>query len=202
MADTPRADWQVMTQAIVLANEEGYGAPAFLTDLVKGFRCWIVVDRVLFRFHSSKNGWLTLVEGTALIRYFIVNHGRMASADAKLMLRIHGISACGTSSSRGGTFAREGGDGGSAASSPAPHVGAASLPSSAQRWAGGGAHTRTCSGADSAVGCRDVSPSPPSSSPLGSEQVAVHQWAAIEEFSARLDSVRGRLPFTDLSDSS
>lgn len=33
----PKAGWQVMTQAIVLAGDDGNGSPAFVTDLVQGF---------------------------------------------------------------------------------------------------------------------------------------------------------------------
>ena len=206
-AGTRRADLQVMAQAIVLANKDCYGTPAFLTDLVKGFRCWIVVDGVLFHFHSDKNSWLSLAEGTALIRYFIANHGRVKEADAKMMLRNRGAGSGGSSSSAGGgAIAR--GSGGDSNSSDLPeptfHSGAAGLPSSAQRWQGGGSHRRTCShgasgfGVDSAMtqglhSSASSPSSPPSSSPLSSEEVAEYQRASFEEFSAKLDFVRESL---------
>ena len=100
-----KSDSQVMTQSFVLAGDGVDGPPAFF---VTGFRCWIVIDSILFRFHPFDTpgspkvlGWLQLFEGVALIRYFIENHGRMAAEDKAELLRTRrGWS--GTSGSGGG----------------------------------------------------------------------------------------------------
>ena len=44
--------------------------PVFFTDMVTGFRGWIVIDCVLYYLHPD-NGLLSLADGVALIRYFL-----------------------------------------------------------------------------------------------------------------------------------
>lgn len=85
-----KSDFQIMMQAIVLAGEGGCGSPAFVTDFRQGFRCWIVVNDILFHFHPPDTkegpGWLALADGVALIRYFIKHHGRMAPEDLDALM--------------------------------------------------------------------------------------------------------------------
>lgn len=133
-----KSDAQVMTQAVVLAGDGVDGPPAFVTDLVTGFRCWIVIDSILFRFHPADKpgppkvlGWLQLSEGVALIRYFIENHGRMAAEDKAELLRSR-RGGGGTSSTGGG-----GASGGGSSSAPPDDFGPSSSAPS-ERGAGSG----------------------------------------------------------------
>jgi hypothetical protein len=56
-------------QAIAFASKRK-AVPAFLTDMAAGFRCWIVIDGVLYYLHHDEAP-LSLLEGVALIRYFL-----------------------------------------------------------------------------------------------------------------------------------
>lgn len=124
-----KSDVQIMTQAVVLAGDGVNGAPAFVTDLVTGFRCWIVIDGILFRFHPADKpgqpkvlGWLNLADGAALVRYFIRNHGRMSAADEAALLRSRrdgggvGIGSAGDGGASGGGSSS--GDGGGSRGGP------------------------------------------------------------------------------------
>ena len=133
------AECQVMSQAIALTDDDGYGYPTFLTDFVTGFRCWLVIRKVLFHFHPS-HGWLTLAEGTALVRYFITHGGRMKPDDQHSLLERYdggsgggpggsggmgGSTSGGRGSSSSGRGGRGGGGGSIGGSSPASGVGRA-----------------------------------------------------------------------------
>ena len=48
----------------------GRAVPVFFTDLVGGFRGWIVIGGRLFNLHPPERD-LTLAEGVALIRLFL-----------------------------------------------------------------------------------------------------------------------------------
>lgn len=135
-----------MTQAVVLAGEGAYGSPAFVTDLSTGFRCWIVVDSILFRLHPADIpgpprvcGFLTLAEGVALIRYFIENHGRMAADDRDALLRSRRGGGNASGSAGGGSSTGGGGASGYRAPRDEDSAGTGPAPSTpAESGAGAG----------------------------------------------------------------
>ena len=56
-------------QAMAFASKRK-SVPVFFTDMVSGFRCWIVIANGLYYLHPG--GCLSLCEGVALMRYFLV----------------------------------------------------------------------------------------------------------------------------------
>jgi hypothetical protein len=136
---TLRSACQVMAQAIALTDDKGFGKPAFLTDLVCGFRCWLVVDRVLFRFHPSSDEWLTLSEGVALIRYFIVHAGRLDREFQAELLRCH---RDGSGHARDGSGGSRGGSGGAGGSGRGGSAGSSSGSGGSRGGSGGGGSGR------------------------------------------------------------
>jgi hypothetical protein len=109
-AEKLKASFQVQAQAVAFMDYAGFGGPAFLTDLVTGFRGWMVVDSTLFSFHP-RGEWLTLNQGVSLIRYF-VDRGRMTHAD-KIQLVGGSAHTGGSRNGDGGGdgIDREGGEG-------------------------------------------------------------------------------------------
>ena len=55
-------------QAIAFASKRK-SVPVFFTDMVSGFRCWIVIGSGLYYLHPGAS--LSLCEGVALMRYFL-----------------------------------------------------------------------------------------------------------------------------------
>jgi hypothetical protein len=59
-------------QAIAFENLSQRSIPVFFTDMSSGFKCWIVVESKLYYLHKEDGQSLTLTEGIALMRYFLV----------------------------------------------------------------------------------------------------------------------------------
>jgi len=57
-------------QAMAFASKRK-SVPVFITDMATGFRCWIVIGKGLYFLHPPGDG-LSLAEGVALMRYFLV----------------------------------------------------------------------------------------------------------------------------------
>jgi hypothetical protein len=55
-------------QAIAFASKRK-SVPVFFTDMMSGFRCWIVIANGLYYLHPEES--LSLCEGVALMRYFL-----------------------------------------------------------------------------------------------------------------------------------
>lgn len=59
-------------QAIAFANLSQRSVPVFITDMSTGFKCWIVIDSKMYYLHHIDGQCLSLTEGVALMRYFLV----------------------------------------------------------------------------------------------------------------------------------
>jgi len=68
-------------QAITFASKRK-SVPVFFTDMVSGFRCWIVIANGLYYLHPG--GCLSLREGVALMRYFL-SRSEMDGSTAKVV---------------------------------------------------------------------------------------------------------------------
>jgi hypothetical protein len=70
-------------QAFAFAARSGGRAPPpiIMTDMATGFRCWVVIDSVLYYLHPASRD-LSLAEGVALIRLFLarLNAGHVPCA--------------------------------------------------------------------------------------------------------------------------
>jgi hypothetical protein len=58
--------------AIAFANLSRRSIPVFITDMSSGFKCWIFIESKLYYLHRIDGQCLTLIEGIALMRYFLV----------------------------------------------------------------------------------------------------------------------------------
>ena len=68
-------------QAITFASKRK-SVPVFFTDMVSGFRCWIVIANGLYYLHPGE--CLSLREGVALMRYFL-SRSEMDGSTAKVV---------------------------------------------------------------------------------------------------------------------
>ena len=59
-------------QAIAFANLSQRSVPTFITDMSTGFKCWIVIDSKIYYLCHINGRCLSLAEGVALMRYFLV----------------------------------------------------------------------------------------------------------------------------------
>lgn len=76
------------THAIALSSFQGYtsGQPVFMTDMATGFRAWIVMEGALYFLNDNDTAGaprssahlLSLEEGVALIRWFLIHEGEYA----------------------------------------------------------------------------------------------------------------------------
>ena len=83
MAVTGKIDAIAHIQAFAFAARSGGRAPPpiIMTDMATGFRCWVVIDDVLYHLHPASRD-LSLAEGVALIRLLLarINAGDVPCA--------------------------------------------------------------------------------------------------------------------------
>lgn len=75
-------------QAIGLSvlRDEANSPPLFFTDLCTGFRCWRLIDNDFCCYKGINGSLLTLAEGVALIRYFLIAETEMLHSQKEHLL--------------------------------------------------------------------------------------------------------------------
>jgi len=135
-------------QAMAFASKRK-SVPVFFTDMMSGFRCWIVIANGLYYLHPGD--CLTLCEGVALMRYFLAR-SEVDGSTAKVVdgaLRVDNLpiassllppSSFGSSAAGGGSGGSGSGGGGSRGGGGG---GGGSKGKSKGSGRGGGGHVRT-----------------------------------------------------------
>lgn len=134
-------------QALAFASKRK-SVPVFITDMATGFRCWIVIANRLYYLHSGDS--LSLVEGVALMRYFLARSEVDGSAprvvDGALCVDVPPVAPIPPPSSLGsapaGSSSGGGGGGGSGGGGSGRRGGGTVGGSAGKSLGGGGADGR------------------------------------------------------------
>lgn len=110
MNEEPKVLKIALVQVIALAEKHGgkSSPPVMMTDMMRGFRVWMMFEGRIFQFHRVGN-FLSLAHGVALIRLFAASCGHVPESIASI------LRAVATPSVRVAT-ARGGGGGGGGSS--------------------------------------------------------------------------------------
>ena len=93
-ATKPQAALQTIGLSRLLGGENS--PPVFFTDMATGFRCWQLVESELGVYHgASGTADLTLAEGVALIRHFLVRDAELMGIQRARVLAVRDDSPLG-----------------------------------------------------------------------------------------------------------